>query len=321
MPTEILSDTAVAVLIPCFNEEATVAGVVTAFRTVLPDATVYVYDNNSTDRTAERAQAAGAVVRHEGRQGKGHVIRRMFADVEADLYVLVDGDSTYEAEAAPAMIGKLLEERLDMVTGVRVSHDREAYRGGHRFGNRLLTGFVSVLFRAGVEDMLSGYRVLSRRLVKSFPVTSRGFEIETELTVHALQLDMATGSHVTRYGARPEESQSKLSTYRDGLAILMTIFRLLQLERPLQVFGGFGLGLILISAVMATPVFLEYLQSGLVPRFPTLIVAASLGVVGVLSIFSGAILSALAHSRSEARRLSYLLHAAPGSSAGERGAP
>lgn len=305
------SDPAVAVLIPCFNEEAAIFDVVTGFRAALPEAAIYVYDNNSTDRTIERAREAGAVVRRESRQGKGHVVRRMFADVEADVYVLVDGDLTYQADAAPAMVAKLLEDSLDMVTGVRLANEQAAYRSGHRFGNRLLTGFVSMLFNARVADMLSGYRVLSRRLVKSFPVSSRGFEIETELTVHALELDMAVGEHPTTYLPRPEESESKLNTFADGFAILMTILRLLQLERPLQVFGGLGLILMLLAAGFAMPVVLEYVETGLVPRFPTLIVSASLGVAGLLSVFSGAILSAVAHSRSETRRLFYLVHAAP----------
>jgi glycosyltransferase involved in cell wall biosynthesis len=305
------SDPAVAVLIPCFNEEAAIHDVVTGFRAALPDAAIYVYDNNSTDQTIARASDAGAVVRREARQGKGHVVRRMFADVEADIYVLVDGDLTYEAAAAPAMIETLRCEGLDMVTGVRHADHQAAYRSGHRFGNRLLTGFVSTLFRAEVADMLSGYRVFSRRLVKSFPVSSRGFEIETELTVHALELDMAVGDHPTVYLPRPEESKSKLNTFADGFAILLTILRLLQLERPLQVFGGLGLGLMLLAAGFAAPVVLEYFNTGLVPRFPTLIVAASLAVAGLLSLFSGAILSAVAHSRRETRRLFYLMHPAP----------
>lgn len=312
-----MTQNSVAVLIPCFNEEAAIHDVVTGFRQALPDADIFVYDNNSTDKTIERAEAAGAVVRHEKRQGKGHVVRRMFADVEADIYVLVDGDLTYEAAAAPSMIEKLIAERLDMVTGVRKSQAEAAYRAGHRFGNRMLTGFVSTLFGAEVADMLSGYRVLSRRLVKSFPVTSRGFEIETELTVHALELHMAVGEHDTVYLPRPEESHSKLNTFGDGFAILITILRLAQLERPLQVFGGLGVLLWLVAAGLAAPVLAEYFATGLVPRFPTLIVAASLAVAGLLSVFSGAILTAVAHSRSETRRLFYLMYSAPEAPVGD----
>lgn len=305
------SGPSVAVLIPCFNEEAAISNVVAGFKSALPDAVIYVYDNNSTDRTIACAQEAGAVVRREPRQGKGYVVRRMFADVEADIYLLVDGDMTYEAAAAPAMIERLCDDNLDMVTGVRRADQQAAYRSGHRFGNRLITGFVSTLFNADIADMLSGYRVLSRRLVKSFPVSSRGFEIETELTVHALELGMAVGEHRTVYAPRPTESVSKLNTFADGFAILTTILRLLQLERPLHVFGGLGVGLLLFSVLLGAPVLLEFFETGLVERFPTLIVAASLAVAGLLSVFSGAILSAVAHSRSETRRLFYLMHNAP----------
>lgn len=298
----------IAVLIPCFNEEAAVAGVVSGFARALPDAAIYVYDNNSTDRTAERAREAGAIVRRETRQGKGHVVRRMFADVDADAYVLVDGDMTYEAGAAAAMVEALFESRLDMVTGVRVPEGEGVYRPGHALGNRVLTGLIEQLFGSRPGDLLSGYRVLSRRLVKSFPVASRGFEIETELTVHAMELSMPLGEVETRYVARPEESASKLNTFADGWRILVAILRLLQLERPFQVFAGLGVVMIVLAAILSAPVILEYLETGLVPRFPTLIVAGSLALAGLLSIFAGAILNAVSHARREMRRLFYLQH-------------
>lgn len=300
-----------AVLIPCFNEAAAIADVVSGFRQALPGATIYVYDNNSTDGTAVIARQAGAIVRHESRQGKGHVVRRMFADVEADCYVLVDGDCTYDAEAAPKLIQCLATHAHDMVTGVRIAQGQAAYRTGHRFGNRLLTGLITLLFRSDVRDMLSGYRVLSRRLVKSFPIASRGFEIETELTVHALELDMSVGEIETRYGARPENSQSKLNTFRDGFRILVMIWRLLQQERPALIYGGLGVLALLAATAFSIPIVLNYFQTGLVPRFPTLIMAGALSVSGLLSIAAGAIISAISHGRREMRRLFYLQQRAP----------
>ena len=230
----------VAVLVPCFNEQAAVGKVVSAFRNALPAAEIYVYDNNSKDRTAEVAREAGAEVRTERRQGKGHVVRRMFADIDADVYVLVDGDATYDAPSAPCMIEKLVNEHLDMVVGLRVDQEVEAWRLGHRFGNRMLTGFLSAVFGQAFKDILSGYRVFSRRFVKSFPVLSDGFEIETELTVHALELSMPVAEVETPYYARPEGSVSKLNTYRDGLRILATILKLYRSEKPLRFFSVVG---------------------------------------------------------------------------------
>src|SRR5258707_15658751 len=223
----------VAVLVPCYNEEATIADVVRAFRSELPDAVVYVYDNNSTDKTQDVARAAGALVRRETHQGKGFVVRRMFADVDADIYLLVDGDATYDAPSAKAMIARLVDERLDMVVATRVDHEEAAYRRGHRTGNRLLTGFVQHIFGRSFTDMLSGYRAFSRRFVKSFPVLSGGFEIENELTIHALELGLPVAEVATPYYARPKGSASKLNTWRDGSRILWTIARLYKSERPL----------------------------------------------------------------------------------------
>ena len=238
-------DQRLAVLIPCFNEETAIARVIAGFRAELPEATIYVYDNNSTDNTLEVARAAGAVVRRETHQGKGLVVRRMFADVEADIYVLVDGDATYDACSVRAMIARQMEERLDMVVAARVEQEADAYRPGHRMGNRLFTGFFASVFDATFTDILSGYRVFSRRFVKSFPVLSRGFEIETELSVHALELDLPVGEVPTPYYARPEGSSSKLSTWRDGLRILLHHRRALPLGAAADVllrtrhrFGG-----------------------------------------------------------------------------------
>ncbi|MCC7348754.1 MAG: glycosyltransferase, partial [Variibacter sp.] len=249
---------AVAVLIPCYNEEAAIATVVRDFRAALPDAQIYVYDNNSRDRSREVAQAAGAIVRREIRQGKGHVVRRMFADVEADIYLLVDGDATYDAPSAPRLVQKLLDDRLDMVVAARRDREEAAYRRGHRAGNALLTGFVASVFGKSVVDLLSGYRVFSRRFVKSFPVLSGGFEIETELTVHALQLELPVGELDTPYFARPPGSVSKLNTWFDGLRILGTIFKLYRTERPLQFFLVLGVLLASLSVVLAVPVIATY---------------------------------------------------------------
>ena len=312
MSTASSARPSIAVIIPCYNEAAAVQGVVSDFRTALPEADIYVFDNNSTDGTAQLAAEAGAIVRREVRQGKGHVVRRMFSDVEADVYVLVDGDQTYEAAAAPAMVQTLLRERLDMVTGVRAVSEAHAYRRGHRFGNRLLTRLIEVLFNARLADLLSGYRILSRRFVKSFPVASGGFEIETELSVHALELAMPIAEYETRYDARPEGSTSKLNTFRDGWRILVMIVRLTQQERPLQVFGGVGVFLLTVALLTTAPVIAEYFATGLVPRFPTLIAAGALGVIGVLSVFAGAILANITYARRELRRLIYLQQAAPG---------
>ena len=303
----------VAVLAPCYNEEATIAGVIGDFRAALPAATIYVFDNNSSDRTAEVARAAGAVVRPAALQGKGNVVRLMFADVEADIYVLVDGDGTYDAAAAPALVEALLQGGLDMVSAARVSQEREACRTGHRMGNLLLTGLVRISFGRRFQDMLSGYRVFSRRFVKSFPAASGGFEIETELTVHVLQMRLPAREIETDYRSRPEGSASKLNTIRDGVRILRMIGLLLRDERPLQFFGTFAAAAMVVSAGLFVPVLQEYVRSGLVPRFPSLIVAVGLAAVSLLSFACGLILDAVARGRLEQRRFAYLAVPGPGS--------
>lgn len=302
----------VAVILPCHNEEAAIVETIVAFRTALPDAIVYVYDNNSRDRTAEVAAAAGAIVRRERMQGKGHVVRRMFADVEADVYVMADGDATYDAAAAPDMVRLLLDEKLDMVVGARRSEVEAAYRPGHRIGNRVLTGLLARLFGRSFGDILSGYRVFSRRFVKSFPVLSSGFEIETEISVHALELRMPVAEVTTAYAARPEGSESKLSTWRDGWRILRTIGKLYRIERPVLFFGGIGVLLALAAVLLAAPLAITYVETGLVPRFPTAILATGLMVLAGLSGLSGLILDTVVRGRLEVRRLAYLAHRAPG---------
>ncbi len=255
----------IAVLLPCYNEEAAIAETVRGFHASLPGAAIYVYDNNSKDRTCEVARAAGAIVRTERMQGKGNVVRRMFADIDADVYVLADGDATYDASMAPQLIRMLVDDQLDMVVGARKSEVEEAYRRGHRFGNAMLTGILAQIFGRTFTDILSGYRIFSRRFVKSFPVLSTGFEIETEISVHALELRMPVGEVVTAYAARPEGSVSKLSTYRDGWRILMTIIRLFRLERPMMFFGAIGGVLALLGILLSIPLAITYVQTGLVP--------------------------------------------------------
>ncbi len=301
----------IAVIIPCFNEEVAIGRVVADFRRALPMARIHVYDNASTDRTAQVAQEAGATVGHEPYPGKGNVLRRMFSDVDADVYVLVDGDDTYCAADAPDLVRTLLDNQLDMVNGARVTDVRQAYRFGHRVGNRMLTGLVQVIFGKQFDDMLSGYRVFSRRFVKSFPATSSGFEIETELTVHALELRMKTAEVATRYKERPEGSASKLNTIRDGLRILRMIGLLVKEERPLAFFGSACAALALLSIGLAVPILLEYLHTGLVPRFPTAILSVGIMLVAVLSMVCGLILDTVTHSRRELKRLAYLEIPAP----------
>jgi glycosyltransferase involved in cell wall biosynthesis len=301
----------IAVILPCYNEEAAIAETVAGFRSALPAATIYVYDNNSRDRTVELAQAAGAVVRSERQQGKGHVVRRMFADIDADIYVMADGDLTYDPKAAPAMVGMLVDEQLDMVVGTRQHEAAAAYRGGHVTGNRLFTGLLARLFGRSFTDIFSGYRVFSRRFVKSFPVLSEGFEIETEISVHALELRMPVGELATSYGARPEGSASKLSTYRDGWRILKTIGTLYRVERPVLFYGGIAGLLLLTAIVLAVPLLITYLDTGLVPRLPTAILATGLVIVAVLSFFAGLILDTVTRGRREMRRLAYLAYPAP----------
>ena len=266
----------IAVLLPCYNEEPCIAGVVRAFHAALPDAAIYVYDNNSKDKTSQVAKEAGAIVRTEIYQGKGNVVRRMFSDVEADIYVMADGDGTYDASAAPALIQKLMEEELDMVVGSRVETETKAYRHGHKFGNYFLTSMVKYLFGFGFTDILSGYRIMSRRYVKSFPIVSSGFEIETEMSVHTLQLRLPVAEVPTHYGVRPEEAPSKLNTYRDGFRILFTIIGLMASERPRLLFGIIAAILALLSIVLAVPLFVTWFQTGLVPRFPTAILCVGL---------------------------------------------
>jgi glycosyltransferase involved in cell wall biosynthesis len=302
----------VAVLVPCFNEEAAIAQVVGDFRAALPQATIYVYDNNSTDRTIEVARAAGAVVRRETHQGKGNVVRRMFSDIDADVYVLVDGDATYHAPSAPAMIARLLEDRLDMVVAARVHEDDAAYRVGHVTGNRLLTGFVDTVFGATFSDILSGYRVFSRRFVKSFPVLTGGFEIETELTVHALELELPVAEISTPYVARPEGSVSKLSTWRDGFRILNTILKLYRSERPLAFFTTIGVGLGIISVGLAIPIVIHFIEYGTVPRIPTAMLSMGLMLAAYVSIAAGLILDTVTRGRREVKLLAYLEQRAPG---------
>jgi len=278
----------VAVLVPCFNEEATIGNVVADFRAALPGATIYVYDNNSADRTGDVARAAGALVRRERHQGKGNVVRRMFADIDADLYVLVDGDATYDGQ------------------------DEAAYRLGHRTGNRLLRGFFALAFHATFSDILSGYRVFSRRFVKSFPVLSRGFEIETELCVHALELELPVAEVPTPYYARPQGSVSKLSTWRDGLQILLTIVDLYRSERPLAFFSALGIALAVVSVGLAVPIFVTYFEQGIVPRIPTAILSTGLMLLASLSIVAGLVLDTVTRGRREAKLIAYLEQAAPG---------
>ncbi|HLO75771.1 MAG TPA: glycosyltransferase family 2 protein [Magnetospirillum sp.] len=301
----------IAVLVPCYNEELTIGEVIDGFRANLPGARIYVYDNNSTDRTAEVALAHGAALRRERLQGKGNVVRRMFADVDADIYVLVDGDATYDAAAAPDLVRMLVDNQYDMVTAKREAMFKEAYRPGHRFGNGLLTWMVSALFGTGVSDMLSGYRILSRRFVKTFPALSSGFEIETELTVHALQMRMAMGEMPTPYLARPEGSASKLNTYRDGLRILATITQLVRDERPLAFFSALASLTLTLAVVLAVPIFIEFGETGLVPRFPTAILCTGLSLVSVVLFSCGLMLDTVSRGRRETMRLHYLSYKAP----------
>jgi glycosyltransferase involved in cell wall biosynthesis len=304
----------IAVLLPCYNEEAAIAATVAGFRAALPTATIYVYDNNTRDRTRELAAKAGAVVRSETQQGKGNVVRRMFADIDADVYVMADGDLTYDPKSAPAMVDMLVAEQLDMVVGTRKHEQAEAYRGGHVLGNKLFTGLLAGLFGRSFTDIFSGYRVFSRRFVKSFPVLSSGFEIETEMSVHALELRMPVGEVETSYGARPDGSQSKLSTYSDGWRILKTIGTLYRVERPTLFYGLIGLLLLVLALILGEPLVVTYIHTGLVPRFPTAILVTGMTIIAVLCFFTGLILDTVTRGRREVRRLAYLAHRAPESS-------
>ena len=301
----------IAVLVPCYNEEAAIGKVVRDFRAALPDAAIYVYDNNSRDQTMARAREAGAIVRSEHRQGKGNVVRRMFADIEADLYVLVDGDDTYDAGAAPRMVASLIAAGADILTARRIHTEASAYRPGHVLGNRLLTGLAATLFNVKLGDMLSGYRVFSRRFVKSFPLTAQGFGIETELTIHAVRLMMPMIEMDTRYKERPVGSVSKLNTWRDGFRILSTIGYLVREERPLVFFSFFFFALALLSLLFGTPVVTEYLNTGQVPRLPTAVLAMGLMLLAFLSLTCGLILDTVTRGRWELKRMSYLAFPGP----------
>ena len=296
----------IAVLVPCYNEEAAIATVVKDFRAALPSATIYVYDNNSRDQTVTRARDAGAVVRTEQRQGKGNVVRRMFADIEADIYVLVDGDDTYDAGASPRMITRMIADGADLLTARRVHTQAAAYRPGPVLGNRLLTGLTALLFNVHLSDMLSGYRVFSRRFVKSFPFTAEGFAIETELTIHAVRLMMPMTEMDSRYKERPVGSVSKLNTWRDGFRILGTIGYLVREERPLLFFASVASLFAAVAVLIGAPVVSEYFHTGLVPRLPTAVLATGLMVIAFLSLTCGLILDTVTRGRWEAKRMSYL---------------
>ncbi len=296
----------IAVLVPCYNEETTIAKVVRDFRQSLPEATVHVFDNNSSDRSVSLAIAAGAQVRSVSERGKGNVVRRMFADIEADIYLLVDGDDTYDAFRAPELVEKLVENGLDMVVASRQTDERAAYRTGHRFGNVMLTSCVMTLFGRAFTDILSGYRVFSRRFVKSFPAHASGFETETELSVHALELRMPVAEIATAYRSRPAGSLSKLNTYRDGFRILLTILRLLKMEKPLLFFSVCSLVCALISVLLAVPLLETYLQTGLVPRLPTALLCASIMLLGAILLTCGIILDTVTRGRTEGKRFAYL---------------
>ena len=302
----------VAILVPCYNEATTIAKVVGDFRRVLPNATIHVFDNNSVDGTADRALEAGAQVRAVRLQGKGHVVRRLFADVEADVYLLVDGDDTYHADSADQLVQLVWRQGHDMAVAVREATVEAAYRVGHVFGNRLLTGFLAWLFGRPCRDVLSGYRAFSRRFVKSFPVLSAGFEIETELTVHALELHMPVGEVVTPYKDRPEGSVSKLNTWGDGFRILRTIVRLFNAERPLAFYGAASMLFATTAMVLAVPLVLTWLHTGEVPRLPTAVLATGLMLVAALSATAGIVLDMVARGRREAKMLAYVALAAPG---------
>jgi glycosyltransferase involved in cell wall biosynthesis len=296
----------VAVLLPCFEEEATVADTVRAFRRALPEAAIYVYDNNSSDRTAERARAAGAIVRREARQGKGHVVRRMFADIEADIYVMADGDMTYDAASVTLLVDRLVAENLDMVVGARVPRDPSAHRPGHAFGNRLFNRIAALLFASRFTDIFSGYRAFSRRFVKSFPAITGGFEIETELTVHAIDLRVPVAEIPVPYAERPSGSASKLRSVRDGLRILWTLALLAKEVRPFSFFALWAALFALVSLALAYPLLVTFWETGLVPRLPTAVLATGIMLLSFLSLACGFILDSVSRGRHEMKRLHYL---------------
>ena len=298
----------VAVLIPCYNEEAAIGNVVRDFRAALPEARVYVYDNNSSDSTVEVARAAGAIVRHETQQGKGHVVRRMFRDIDADFFLMVDGDDTYDVSVAKQMLALAEEGPYDLVNCIRVESERSAYRAGHRWGNVMLTAVIRRIFGSRVQDMLSGYKIFSRRFVKSFPVLSHGFDIETELTVHALELSMPVAHVKGEYRGRPTGSESKLRTYRDGWRILMMIIKLIRHERPILFYGATAGLLALISVVLAVPIVTTYFETGLVPRLPTAVLATGVVLLAALCLLAAVVLDTVTRGRREVRLLAYLQH-------------
>ncbi|MBL8585012.1 MAG: glycosyltransferase [Rhizobiaceae bacterium] len=306
MPPGLPTDLSIAVLLPCYNEEPTVADVVRRFRAVLPAATVYVYDNNSRDQTAQRAREAGAVVVREPRQGKGNVVRRMFADIEADIYLMADGDGTYAPEDAPQLIDTLLAERADMVVGTRRGVTDDAGRAGHALGNRLFNSLYKRLFGRDFTDIFSGYRVFTRRFVKSFPAVSGGFEIETEMSVHASQLKLPVSEVVLDYGRRPEGSTSKLSTFSDGARILKMFARLMKETQPVRFFGAFSILFMIVGLLLAAPVLIEYLETGIVRRMPTWILALAFALLSILMAVAGVILDSVARGRAEQKRIFYL---------------
>lgn len=301
----------IAVLLPCHNEEAAIADVVKDFKKNLPGADIYVYDNASSDKTSEVARKAGAIVRHEPRKGKGNVVRRMFSDIDADIYIMADGDGTYDAKAAPKLIERLVDEQLDMVVGAREHEDDKAYRHGHQFGNRMLNFCVHTIFDNTLDDMLSGYRVFSRRFVKSFPASSKAFEIETEITIHALQLSVPVAEVPTRYFTRAEGTESKLSTYKDGIKILNFILFMFKEGRPFLFFSLLAAGLAFISLVLGLPIVWEYLGSGEVPRFPTAFLSLGIMLSAVICFVCGVILDSVGNMRLETKKLAYLSHKLP----------
>jgi glycosyltransferase involved in cell wall biosynthesis len=296
----------IAVLIPCFNEELSIKQVILDFQKFLPQAKIYIYDNNSTDKTVHIAKAMGVIVRLEKKQGKGHVVYRMFGDIEADYYIMVDGDGTYDISKAPQMINILITECCDIVNGKRMESALENYRKGHRFGNWMLTGIVAAIFSAQFTDMLSGYKAFSKKFVKSFPSLSRGFEIETQITIHALEMNLPVREIETKYINRIEGSESKLNTYKDGIKILYAIGLLFIREKPFIFFGTIGLVLAAIMLILFIPIYNLYLLTGLVPKFPTLILISGLGVSSLICLVTGLITESLTTARKEVKRLSYL---------------
>ncbi len=305
------SNNRIAVILPCYNEETTIANVVKDFKKYLPEAVVYVYDNNSSDKSVEKALKAGAVVRKEYRQGKGYVVCRMFADIDADIYVMADADCTYDASAAPRMVEKLVKENLDLVNGVRISEEKEAYRFGHRFGNWLFKKIVALIFKCQVADMLSGYRVFSRRYVKSFPWLCKGFDVESKLTIHAIEMDIPMAEVETKYFSRPEDSASKLSTYRDGIRILSAIILMMKEERSFLFFTLIATFFLMLAIVLGIPIIMEYYETGMVRRIPTAILIVGFLTCSLLSFVCGLILDTVARGHKENRRLAYLSYKAP----------